>query len=249
MLIQRGQVISGFDAVELRRLMRSLQRDKMTAGAIGEELGMTRVKALDLIDRLEVEGLIERCESRDGSVRYLLDEEAVGDLVEIGVWTTTVAGNALGKARIGVPMKRAKGEQLLADTLSRVVAENADEEGLFWVDTVGLFGSLADPANDHVGDVDLRVGFSRRLDGDDFMEENRRLIDLALAEGRRFSTLLDELFFPENQFKQRIRGRSNRLDIQFDQSDAPRPLPDGVRPVEVYRRGGVRASEATPDGS
>ena len=99
-----------------------------------------------------------------------------------------------------------------------------------------------------VGDVDLRVSFCRRLNGDNFMDENRRVIDEALVEGRRFSSLLDELCFPENQFKQRIRGRSNRLDVQFDQSDAPRPLPDGAETVEVYRRDGISTVKAGPQG-
>jgi hypothetical protein len=61
-------------------------------------------------------------------------------------------------------MPRAKGERLLAELIARAEAYNADPDGLAWVDVIELDGSLADEPRGSVGDVDVHVIASHRLD-------------------------------------------------------------------------------------
>lgn len=165
-------------------------------------------------------GLVERTEHSSDDAPWL---------------TTTVAGTALGKARIGTPMARAKAERVLAGVLERVREVNADPAALWWVESVELFGSLNDPKREAVGDVDLRVLLKARHDSETHFDLTKAA---ARASGRQFSSLIDELFYASLELQRRIRGRSNRVDIQFDDG-ALRPLPEGAMVTEIYRRADV----------
>ncbi len=225
-LISRDQVIAGLPAPDVRRLMRALMRGPQTLGGIGAESGLDDSAVAALIAELEGAALIEPVSGE--------------------TWRTTVAGNALAKARIGKPMRRSKADQLVADLLNRIAEVNADEAFPYTVEDVRVFGSYANPMVDGVGDVDLQILYALRPDVD-LGAYNRVAVNLAKRDGRNFSTYLDVLAFTETQFYRRVRGRSNRLDIQFDLVDSPGTLPDGAKLVELYRRAGGSAALVTAD--
>jgi hypothetical protein len=195
--------------------MRALMRGPQTLRGIGAEAGLDDAAVAALVAELEGAALIEP----------VSDE----------TWRTTVAGNALAKARIGKPMRRFKADQLVVDLLNRIADVNADEAFPYTVEEARVFGSHANPMVNDVGDVDLQILYALRPDVD-LEAYNRAAVNAAKRDGRRFSTYLDVLAFTETQFYRRVRGRSNRLDIQFDLVDSPGTLPDGVELVELYRR-------------
>jgi hypothetical protein len=113
---------------------------------------------------------------------------------------------------------------------------NADDYSLFSVERIELFGSFADPDRQEVGDVDARVVYDRRVDGDEFMRRASAAATEAEAKGRRFNNPLDRLSFVELEFQRYLRGRSRRLDIQFDALGHEKALPEGVATQVVYTR-------------
>ena len=217
-LIRRDQVIAGLVAPAAREVMRRLSGRSMR-WADFEELVAEAGAADPVVTCRELSelGLVERTEHSSEGDPWL---------------TTTVAGTALGKARIGTPMTRAKADTILAGVLQRVQEVNADPDALWWVESVELFGSMNDPTKAVVGDVDLRVLLRPRHDSETHFELTKAA---AKASGRHFSTLIDELFYASLELQRRIRGRSNRVDIQFDDG-ALRPLPDGAAATEIYLR-------------
>lgn len=221
MLIGRDQIIAGMSAPAVRDVMRRLSGRSMRYDALEELVGEAGAQDPVATSRELAElGLVERTEHSSDDDPWV---------------TTTVAGTALGKARIGTPMARSKAEKVLVEVLDRVREVNADPDALWWVESVELFGSLNDPTREAVGDVDLRVLIKARHDSETHFELTKAA---ARASGRRFSSLIDELFYASLEFQRRIRGRSNRVDIQFDDG-ALRPLPDGATVTEVYRRAHV----------
>jgi hypothetical protein len=151
------------------------------------------------------------------------------------LWSVTVQGMALAKARLGRPMTRAKAQANVDALLGRVREVNADNDCLYWIELVSLFGSFAIPAIAMVGDVDLHVITRHRQDGD---EHVRRIKEIANESGRSFSSYFERLTFAQMEFYRRVRGRNQRLDIQFDDVEHMLDLPPGATRVEIYRRVG-----------
>jgi hypothetical protein len=231
MLIARDQIIAGWPADKLRDLMRELRSCAMSAKVLATRLSEDDPEAT--VARLNESGLVE---VHGGIGRYEISEEE--DELAATLYTTSLAGNALSKARIGKPMPRARADALLAGLLERIEAENADPDRLFDIESVLVFGSYADPDNDLVGDVDAQVLYHRRYDGDEQVQRNNELLRRREAEGRSTpSTFVHRLFFAETEMQRRLRARQARLDIQFDLAGSPYPLPPGAVTREVYRWG------------
>ena len=228
-LIERGQRIAGLSAVTVRKLMRSTRTSALSVGRVGEVLSISRDAAVELVAALQASGYIEP-ERHAWSTWRARDEDD-----SVAYWQTTVRGNALAKARVGKPMPRAKAEGLLQAFLDRVREANADPDELFWVDVVYLYGSLTDPEQPTVGDVDLLVVFGERHGDAEHLRLSEEIIQSAETEGRSFPTWLKRIGWPQERFERRL-GRGPLLDVQFDLDRAGRTLPDGATVMEVYRR-------------
>ena len=225
-------MIAGFPAVELRAVMRELRSYAMSARILTKHLGVQ--EAASVIAGLESAGLIEPRPRGAGGSFGIEDDE---DWRDVTLYRTTIAGNALAKARIGKPMKRQRAEELLSGLLDRVRAENDSQDGLFWIERVGVFGSFADVSKAEVGDVDVHIVYSHRYDHDEHRERNWDLIREACEQGRTGpSSIIEELFWADDRMFKRLRSRQSRLDIQFDRDGAEKSLPEGAMVVEVYRR-------------
>ena len=86
--------------------------------------------------------------------------------------------------------------------------------------------------------MDVRVVCSTRHDDETYHQFNLTRARHAEKAGRRFNTYAEKPFFSQQEFQRRLRGRSPRIDLQFDM-DKPRDLPPGTPVVEVYRRPGT----------
>ena len=213
---------------------------KMSEGRMALVVGWAEADGPELAESLEAAGLIERDQPRTMGSYWLTDSEAEQleghpdsfDRSASLLWRTTVGGNALAKARIGRPMGRSKADALVAGVLERAAARNADTSQPYLVERIDAFGSYAAGAA-RVGDVDLRLVYSGR-EGFDERAYNDALVDEARLRGRSISGLMAEMFHAELEFQRFVRGRSARLDIQFDRRGAERPLPEGAVTVPVF---------------
>jgi predicted nucleotidyltransferase len=190
MLITRDVEIAGLPAVQARALMRTIRDYAVSLGEITHLLDSSADAARAVVRRLEEQGYLCRVEPFAlSNVVYDPDEVPPGGTYEdLEYWGTTITGNGLAKARIGKPMPRQKAAQLLDELLDRAATVNADDASLFSVERLELFGSFADPDRQEVGDVDARVVFDRRVDGDEFMR--RASAAAAAAEANRASRWL-----------------------------------------------------------
>lgn len=238
MLISREGEIAGLPAVQARALMRAVRDYAASLGEIAQLLGSSPGAARAIVQRFEDQGYLCQVEPFERrNVVYDPDEVPPGGTYQdLEYWGTTIAGNGLAKARIGKPMPRQKAAQLLDELLGRAATVNADDDSLFSVEWIEVFGSFADPDRQHVGDVDARVVFDRRVDGDEFLRRVSAVAAEAEAKGRRFNNPLDRLSFAELEFQRYVRGRSRRLDIQFDALGHEKALREGAVTQVVYAR-------------
>jgi predicted nucleotidyltransferase len=234
MLIQRDQEIAGMPAVEARALMREIRECAVTVEAIAELLGIEPSEAANVVMRLADAGKMCRVDPFERSRTWHAESEADSPDDSLEYWGTTIAGNALAKARIGKPIPRAKAQELLDGLVDRARAINADPASPFLVARIAVFGSFVDETRSEVGDVDVHLVFERRVDGDRYGELAEQAATAAEAGGRRFRSLIERLGHLDTEFRRFLRGASHRLDIQFESPREDPRLPPGVAPIEVY---------------
>lgn len=236
MLIQRGQQIAGMEAVDARSLMRSMRNCALSPGRIAHVMGTSTQEAVDRLAELAAVGLVEV--SIDAGSRWRAEEE--DDAVKY--WTATLKGRALAKARLGKPVRRSKAEDVFRAFLGRVEDANNDADELFWVESVELFGSFADPGRHTVGDVDLRVVLSRRDAGDTRLRRVAEAVAAGRAAGRKFRSHLDEMAAATT------RAAPARADLPSRHPVRQRGL-SAPPPCESDRRRGLPTSRSPADGA
>jgi hypothetical protein len=229
MLIQRDQVLAGRPAVEVREMMRVLRDRSHTTLAFGERFGLDRGSATEFIAALIEKGLIEE---ETASRPFAIAEEEEDNLAQGGVtlWTTTISGSALAKAKIGKPMDRSKARELLEGVVARADEINASPDWLHWVDELVLYGSLAQDGEGPVGDVDLGVRLEARFEFDELMRRQQAMIEGDDARPSSFAAIS----YAEAKLMRALRGPSSRIDlVQYGEQH---PLPPEARARVVYRR-------------
>jgi predicted nucleotidyltransferase len=238
MLIQRDQTIAGRPAVQIRGWMRDLQREAWSLAAFAEQHELTSSDAEHAMGELVALGLVRGAEG-GGTFRIGATED-LGELPTL--YTTTISGNALAKARIGTPMPRSKAQELLEELIARVESVNDSDEWLHWVTEVQLYGSLARPETEQVGDVDVAVRLQQRHEHDDFLRRQWRMIEI---DGAQPGSIVAQIGYAQTKVLRYVRGKSPRVDL-VPLSDR-QPLPDGATAVVAYRRP-IESSAPEPVG-
>ena len=197
MRIKRDEIIAGLPAVEARDLARWLKSRQFDRHTIAHKLGWSEDEAGDFLGAFQREGFVV---SRPGSTP--------------DVYELSMAGNALAMATTARPIKRSTAKAAIDQLLQRVEQVNADPSYLFSVDQVVLFGSyLTRPDDDYVGDVDLAIALSSRWEGAEMQRRSLERVNLAIEQGRRFDSFIDELGWPEIEVLRFLKGRSRVLSL------------------------------------
>jgi hypothetical protein len=163
-LLKDGDQICGFPAVQAGYAARTVDALQWcSAGVLAPELQVSPPEARALLLAMEGAGYLTRhtgplADRLDGA--WLPGEE---DGTEpLLLWhLTSLDGTQIAKAHIGSPISRATAGALLDGVLDRVRAVNRDPRSTHIIESVTLYGSLADPSRREVTDVDL-IAFTRQ---------------------------------------------------------------------------------------
>jgi hypothetical protein len=164
-LIARGQTIDGVDIVAMRALLRRFRGYGVTAAGfelLMEQATEDALAVFELLDRhgLTAAGADPRGAARPGRVGIRPRRGAVADHGR---------REGAGQGPHRRPDARDWAEALLNALIRRAREVNEAPEGLIWVASVDLDGSLTRPDASWVGDVDLRVVFRWRYSGDELV--------------------------------------------------------------------------------
>lgn len=198
MRLTKADVVVGIPATDARELMRRF-RSARPESAISV--------FVDTGERSDTE--IARALQDAGYLQVMYD-----DLDGETWWETTTKGNALSQASFGRPITRATAQRHLDEVIERARAFNADATRLAIVAELVVFGSFLDPDIDELGDLDLAVSFGSRMPmSADSDERTEILLAYARTSGRGFGTLVDRLFWPQQEALLALRNRSAVINI------------------------------------
>jgi hypothetical protein len=180
MFVDPKSRIAGVPALKVRDFLRQASDHfwRSTHAATRLEVSTTRMKAL--IAELARLGYIERVEV-----------SGAGDWYKV-----TLNGAAFGLASAARPLFRRTAERRLGELLDRTREVNRNQYYLYRVRKLIVFGSLLSEM-DRLNDIDVAVDLAHKIADITLRDEaNRRRISVAKRKGRRFSNLVDELFWP-----------------------------------------------------
>jgi predicted nucleotidyltransferase/predicted transcriptional regulator len=129
-------------------------------------------------------------------------------------YSLTDLGMQLSNASFAKRISRAKAEELVKAVLARIDAINSRDELTHRVAAVKVFGSYLNDTPD-LGDIDLAVGLTPRRDS--HVEESIARADQFYNSPR---TLLDRLFFGENEVRKLLKERQPHISLHaYDEPD------------------------------
>lgn len=166
---------------------------------IQERLDITPAQAQKVLQDLVAEGFLE-------AQRSFCDTE---------LFARTIKGSALAMASTAMPLQRSTVETRLKELIDRMVYVNKSDDFLCGVQEAFVFGSYLG-TNERLNDLDINLKLYRKTtDGDRFSDAALRHAD---ASGRRFSTYMDKLFWPETQVLLYLKQRSRVYSLHREDS-------------------------------
>lgn len=129
-------------------------------------------------------------------------------------YEVTVRGNALAQVRFVKRMDKAKADKIFDEFMKRVAEVNEDENYIYRVSKLYLFGSYLNPETDDYGDIDIAYELERKINDDNrFSEASRRITANAIADGKVFSSIVEEMYYPWNSVLRYLKNRSAYISL------------------------------------
>jgi hypothetical protein len=189
MRIESRQMIAGFPAVQIRRLMRETAGRSISLRWIREVLQCSEPTANRVLVDLRREGLVVSVEDH---------------------FEPSLNGCALAQATAAKPLERSTAERLVWGVVERARLINADDDWAYRVVMLVVFGSVVAGA-ERPNDVDVACRLKPRWQGaaQDKAEELRRA-----ARDRRFRNTWECAAWPKLEVLRFLKSRSRGLSVQ-----------------------------------
>ncbi|WP_311245352.1 MULTISPECIES: hypothetical protein [unclassified Microbacterium] len=210
MRVQKTDVIAGLPAPLAREVLRKGVRREIYHAHVAK-----------LFDGLDIDPAAALQALADAGLFEFVQKDQDGDTW----WRPTVNGNALAMASFGKPITRATADRLLAGVIERAEGINADPAKIFFVERLRVFGSYLDPEVDPLGDLDIELVLGQ------YRVPNEVVEAYVKSSGRRFSSYIDKLFWPEREVVQILKNRSGSINITREDIGE---LTDRVRTVYEF---------------
>jgi hypothetical protein len=199
MRIKPDEVVAGFPAPKIRELLRR-SIDSLYPCDATKVLGIKTKKAVQLLERLEQCGFLER-------------HTALPNSDNGQSWRRTARGGALANALFSTPVSRQTAEKALRAFLDRVRQVNSDKRFLYRVRKVIVFGSFLSDVP-FVGDLDLAIDmWPKETDSHKHAEMVLARANEAASCGRRFRNYVERLSFAEQEVTSFLKARSRILQL------------------------------------
>lgn len=237
MRLSEGDVVCGVAATMARNAAREVDAAQWcSAGALARRLGIDTAASRSLLEALEAEGYLDKPypgplpESHVGE--WLPGEESSDQ--PLPLWhLSCLKGKRLAKARVGLPVPRVVAEGLVRDVLARVGDVNRDPGATHVITRVVLHGSMTDPGQLLVSDVDLAMWADRRADA--ALLARLRELEPQLARDAHHAeeaqAKVDRL-----RLEALLAADDERIDVSvIDRwSDATSAVPAGAPEIELF---------------
>ena len=189
--------IAGIPAIQVRDFLKQNRNYEWTQNRLALYLNLSTEDIGALVSELLRLGYIEATSVISGQQYY----------------QKTLAGTTFSLASASQPLTRRTAQRKLDEFLGRVQAVNANEDFVYRVRRVLVFGSYL-TEKERINDIDVAIELvSRYDDPDKRMAMLQARIDQAYKAGRQFSSFIDELGWPETEVLLFLKSRSRAISL------------------------------------
>lgn len=128
----------------------------------------------------------------------------------------TLKGNALCIAKCIPPINREKADKIFKEFMQRVEEVNNDDDYLFRISKLYLFGSYLNPNNPDYGDIDIVFDLERKIkDYNTFINLNLSLVYEAQNNGRHFSSFFDKIYYSQHLVLLKLKNKNRYISLHY----------------------------------
>lgn len=212
MRISSKELLFGQPALKIREILRYVMVGKISVGSksdiisqISTILDKPKTIAKKVFDSLLLEDFL----SYEKKKSWQAYEWTVSE---------TDKGRSLAIARATPPITRAKADELLKELLERVSIINTNNELVFRVQSIKIFGSYLTNI-EVLGDLDIGFKLVQRNTDEKYTEKRKERIKLAIENGREFSSFVDELTWPYKEVILMLKTKKKGLSLHNEDDD------------------------------
>ncbi len=196
MRIDKTQIIAGFSAIIVRDFLMKVMDRLFTGDDVVRHFKTNKSDATTIIEELLKIEYVEPVEIRKHQL-----------------WSVTAAGRTLALASAAKPILRKTADKKIAELLERVATINSSNQYVYAVTKVVVFGSYLSE-QERINDVDIAIALEKKATSDDhFIEMCERSIQKAQESGRRFSTQIEMICWPQQEVNLFLKSRSKAISL------------------------------------
>ena len=202
MRIDSKEQIADVEILKVRDLLRRVNNtDDWEADFVVDRLKISPKKANRLINELNRRGYIE-------PIRIYRQKQ---------FYRKTLKGSTLGLASAAKPVTRKTADRIFSEFMDRVRQVNSDQSFLVKVKKVLVFGSYLTDAI-RINDIDVAVELTWKENHPLVLNKDKaqlalNLSNIAEKKGKKFSSFIDRLEWPEHEVRLFLKSRSRTLSI------------------------------------
>ena len=202
MRIDSKEQIAAVEILKVRDLLRRVNNtDEWEADFVVDRLKISPKKANKLINELNRRGYIE-------PIRIYRQKQ---------FYRKTLKGSTLGLASAAKPVTRKTANRIFSEFMDRVRQVNSDSSYLVKVQKVLVFGSYLTDAI-RINDIDVAVELTWKENHPKVLNKDKaqlalNLSNIAEKKGKKFSSFIDRLEWPEHEVRLFLKSRSRTLSI------------------------------------
>ena len=196
MRIDKTQVIAGFSAITVRDFLVQVMDRLFTDDDVVRHFKTNKSDATTIIKELLETEYVEPIEIRKH--QFL---------------SVTTAGRTLALASAAKPILRKTADKKIAELLERVATINSSNQYVYAVTKVVVFGSYLSK-QERINDVDIAIALEKKATSDArFAEMCEQSIQKAQKDGRRFSTQVEMIYWPQQEVHFFLKSRSKAISL------------------------------------
>jgi len=203
MRIDSKEKIADVEILKVRDFLRRVNNtDEWEDDFVVHRLKISPKKAYRLVNELNLKGYIE-------PIRIYRQKQ---------YYRKTLKGSTLGLASAAKPVTRKTANRIFSEFMDRVRQVNSDSSYLVKVQKVLVFGSYLTDAI-RINDIDVAVELTWKenhpmvLNEEDKAQLALNLSIMAEDKGKKFSSFIDRLEWPEHEVRLFLKSRSRTLSI------------------------------------
>ena len=190
MRIDPKSKIAGQPALKMRAFLRTAGDSGWNVLFVKNFFKITNEEALQTLKDLAQDGYIEP------------------DSFQNEFWKTTLKGNSLSLASAAASLHRATADKNLKELLERVHQVKSNDNFVYYVKSISVFGSYL-TNKQKINDIDLVIELAPKKTVQSEQEAiEKECREKAWESGRSFSSMIDNLFWPQTMVKLFLKNRS-----------------------------------------